>query len=84
MVKIHDVFFETGHYSAFEPARRIHLKIDVLFVPKQFVDGNGALLADWLRGKLTCKRFGEALRQTMGACGQLIWLTFGSTALIVV
>lgn len=42
----------------------------------------GALLAAWLRGRLTWKMIGESLRQTMGACGLLMWLTFGATALI--
>lgn len=42
----------------------------------------GALLAAWVRGRLTWEMVGESLKQTMSACGLLMWLTFGATALI--
>jgi tripartite ATP-independent transporter DctM subunit len=42
----------------------------------------GAMLAAWLRGELSWAMLGEVVRQTMASCGQILWLTFGATALI--
>ena len=42
----------------------------------------GTILAAWVRGELSWQMLREALRQTMSACGLLLWLTFGATALI--
>jgi len=42
----------------------------------------GALFAAWVRGKLSWKMVQDSLQQTMSACGLLLWLTFGATALI--
>ncbi|MCS7269137.1 MAG: TRAP transporter large permease subunit [Geminicoccaceae bacterium] len=42
----------------------------------------GVLLAAWLRGELSRSMLVEASRQTMAACGLLLWLTFGATALV--
>ena len=42
----------------------------------------GTLLAAWVRGELSWQMLREALQQTMAACGLLLWLTFGATALI--
>ena len=42
----------------------------------------GTILAAWVRGKLSWSMLRDALRQTMSACGLLLWLTFGATALI--
>ena len=42
----------------------------------------GVILAAWLRGELTLRMLEEASLQTMAACGILLWLTFGATALI--
>lgn len=42
----------------------------------------GTILAAWIRGKLSWGMLRDALRQTMSACGLLLWLTFGATALI--
>jgi tripartite ATP-independent transporter DctM subunit len=42
----------------------------------------GVILAAWLRGELTFGMLKEASLQTIAACGILLWLTFGATALI--
>jgi tripartite ATP-independent transporter DctM subunit len=42
----------------------------------------GAILAAWVRGRLSWKMIQESLQLTMSACGLLLWLTFGATALI--
>ncbi|MCX8101165.1 MAG: TRAP transporter large permease subunit [Geminicoccaceae bacterium] len=42
----------------------------------------GVLAAAWLRGELSWSMLQDASRQTMAACGLLLWLTFGATALI--
>ncbi len=42
----------------------------------------GVILAAWLRGELSWSMLRDASRQTMAACGLLLWLTFGATALI--
>lgn len=42
----------------------------------------GAMLAAWARGRLTWQMMQDSLQQTMSACGLLLWLTFGATALI--
>lgn len=42
----------------------------------------GVILAAWLRGELSWTMLRDACRQTMSACGLLLWLTFGATALI--
>ncbi len=42
----------------------------------------GVVLAAWLRGELSWTMLREASLQTMAACGVLLWLTFGATALI--
>ena len=42
----------------------------------------GAVVAAWVRGELKWKMMRDALHQTMAACGLLMWLTFGATALI--
>lgn len=42
----------------------------------------GAMLAAWVRGRLNWVMLRDALKQTMAACGLLMWLTFGATALI--
>ena len=42
----------------------------------------GTILAAWVRGELTWKMMRDSLHQTMAACGLLLWLTFGATALI--
>ncbi|MCB1803705.1 MAG: TRAP transporter large permease subunit, partial [Candidatus Competibacteraceae bacterium] len=42
----------------------------------------GTILAAWIRGELSWQMLRESLQQTMAACGLLLWLTFGATALI--
>ena len=42
----------------------------------------GTVLAAWVRGELKWKMMRDSLHQTMAACGLLLWLTFGATALI--
>lgn len=42
----------------------------------------GVMLSAFLRGELDWPMMRDALRQTMLACGTLIWLTLGATALI--
>lgn len=42
----------------------------------------GVILAAWIRGELSWAMLRDASRQTMAACGLLLWLTFGATALI--
>lgn len=46
------------------------------------VGAAGAMFAAWVRGRLSWKMVQGALIQTMSACGLLLWLTFGATALI--
>ena len=42
----------------------------------------GTMLAAWVRGELSWHMLRESVQQTMAACGLLLWLTFGATALI--
>ncbi len=42
----------------------------------------GVIFAAWVRGELSFALLRDASRQTMAACGLLLWLTFGATALI--
>ena len=42
----------------------------------------GTIVAAILRGRFSIQMLREALQQTMAACGLLLWLTFGATALI--
>jgi len=42
----------------------------------------GALVSALVRGELKLPLILAALRQTMGTCGMLLWLTFGANALI--
>lgn len=42
----------------------------------------GTIVAAWVRGELKWKMMRDSLHQTMAACGLLLWLTFGATALI--
>lgn len=42
----------------------------------------GVTLAAWIRGELDLAMLRDASRQTMSACGLLLWLTFGATAII--
>lgn len=42
----------------------------------------GVILAARIRGELSWAMLRDASRQTMAACGLLLWLTFGATALI--
>jgi tripartite ATP-independent transporter DctM subunit len=42
----------------------------------------GTLIAARVRGNLTWSLMRDSLQQTMAACGLLLWLTFGATALI--
>ncbi len=42
----------------------------------------GVILAAWIRGELSWTMLRDASLQTMAACGLLLWLTFGATALI--
>ena len=42
----------------------------------------GAIFAAWVRGRLNWAIVRDSLIQTMSACGLLLWLTFGATALI--
>ena len=42
----------------------------------------GTIVAAILRGRFSIQMLREALQQTMTACGLLLWLTFGATALI--
>ncbi len=42
----------------------------------------GTIVAAILRGRFSMQMLREALQQTMAACGLLLWLTFGATALI--
>jgi tripartite ATP-independent transporter DctM subunit len=42
----------------------------------------GTLIAIALRGELTLKLVHDALRQTMSACGAVLWLVLGTNALI--
>jgi tripartite ATP-independent transporter DctM subunit len=42
----------------------------------------GVILAAWIRGELDLAMLRDASRQTMSACGLLLWLTFGATAII--
>ena len=42
----------------------------------------GAIFAAWVRGRLNWAMVRDSLIQTMSACGLLLWLTFGATALI--
>ncbi|MGI9338792.1 MAG: TRAP transporter large permease [Gammaproteobacteria bacterium] len=41
----------------------------------------GVLLIIFLRGELTRKLFGDALRRTFKSVGMIIWITFGATVL---
>ena len=42
----------------------------------------GTIVAAIVRGRFSIQMLREALQQTMAACGLLLWLTFGATALI--
>ena len=42
----------------------------------------GTIVAAILRGRFSIQMLRAALQQTMAACGLLLWLTFGATALI--
>lgn len=42
----------------------------------------GVIFAAWVRGRLNWAMVRDSLIQTMSACGLLLWLTFGATALI--
>jgi tripartite ATP-independent transporter DctM subunit len=42
----------------------------------------GTALAAWIRGNLTLGLIRAALLQTMAACGLLLWVSFGATAMI--
>jgi TRAP-type mannitol/chloroaromatic compound transport system permease large subunit len=42
----------------------------------------GTIVAAWLRGALSVDMLRDCVRQTMSACGLLLWLTFGAAALI--
>ena len=42
----------------------------------------GAMFAAWVRGRLNWGMVRDSLVQTMSACGLLLWLTFGATALV--
>ena len=42
----------------------------------------GAIFAAWVRGRLSWSMLQDSLQQTMSACGLLLWLTFGATALV--
>ncbi len=42
----------------------------------------GTVVAAIVRGRFSIQMLREALQQTMTACGLLLWLTFGATALI--
>jgi tripartite ATP-independent transporter DctM subunit len=46
------------------------------------VGAAGTLLAVWRRGELTLAMVRDALAQTMGACGMVIWLVLGTNALV--
>ena len=42
----------------------------------------GVVLSAWLRGELTWEMIGAALKQTLSTCGMVLWLVFGTNALI--
>ncbi|MCG8361554.1 MAG: TRAP transporter large permease subunit [Kiloniellales bacterium] len=42
----------------------------------------GVILSAWLRGELTWEMIGAALKQTLSTCGMVLWLVFGTNALI--
>lgn len=46
------------------------------------VGAAGTLLAVWARGEFRFALVRDALRQTMGACGMVIWLVLGTNALV--
>lgn len=46
------------------------------------VGAGGTLLAVWVRGELRWSLVAAATRQTMGACGMVIWLVLGTNALV--
>jgi tripartite ATP-independent transporter DctM subunit len=46
------------------------------------VGAAGTLLAVWARGEFSWRLVRDALHQTMGACGMVIWLVLGTNALV--
>jgi tripartite ATP-independent transporter DctM subunit len=46
------------------------------------VGAAGTLLAVWARGELRLALMRDAVHQTMGACGMVIWLVLGTNALV--
>ncbi len=42
----------------------------------------GVVLSAWVRGELTWEMLTDACKQTMSTCGMVLWLVFGTNALI--